>query len=38
MSISEAARLILEGGLVAFSGEARSLLGDARIREAYLGE
>ena len=23
---------------VAFSGEARSLLGDARIREAYLGE
>ena len=29
---------VLEGGLVAFSGEARSLLGDARIREAYLGE
>jgi branched-chain amino acid transport system ATP-binding protein len=29
---------VLEGGLVAFSGEARSLLGDPRIREAYLGE
>jgi branched-chain amino acid transport system ATP-binding protein len=29
---------VLEGGLVAFSGEARSLLGDSRIREAYLGE
>ncbi|MGZ5038805.1 MAG: ABC transporter ATP-binding protein [Usitatibacter sp.] len=29
---------VLEGGLVAFSGEARSLLGDARVREAYLGE
>ncbi len=29
---------VLEGGLVAFSGEARSLLGDPRIREVYLGE
>ncbi len=29
---------VLEGGLVAITGEARSLLGDPRIREAYLGE
>ena len=29
---------VLEGGLVSFSGEARQLLGDPRIREAYLGE
>lgn len=29
---------VLEGGLVSFSGDAKSLLGDARIREAYLGE
>ena len=29
---------VLEGGTVAFTGEARSLLGDPRIREAYLGE
>jgi branched-chain amino acid transport system ATP-binding protein len=29
---------VLEGGLVSISGEARSLLGDPRIREAYLGE
>ena len=29
---------VLEGGLVAVSGQARSLLGDPRIREAYLGE
>jgi branched-chain amino acid transport system ATP-binding protein len=29
---------VLDGGLIAFSGEARALLGDARIREAYLGE
>ena len=29
---------VLEGGLVSFSGEARALLGDPRIREAYLGE
>src|SRR5205809_1555050 len=29
---------VLEGGLVTISGEARSLLGDPRIREAYLGE
>jgi branched-chain amino acid transport system ATP-binding protein len=29
---------VLEGGLVAFSGEAASLLGDPRVREAYLGE
>jgi branched-chain amino acid transport system ATP-binding protein len=29
---------VLEGGLVAFSGESRGLLGDPRIREAYLGE
>src|SRR4051812_25302186 len=29
---------VLEGGMVAFSGEARSLLGDPRVREAYLGE
>ncbi len=29
---------VLEGGLVALSGEARTLLHDPRIREAYLGE
>jgi len=29
---------VLEGGVVSFSGEARTLLGDGRIREAYLGE
>ena len=29
---------VLEGGLVTLSGEARALLGDPRIREAYLGE
>jgi branched-chain amino acid transport system ATP-binding protein len=29
---------VLEGGLVTLSGAARSLLHDARIREAYLGE
>ena len=29
---------VLEGGLVAISGAAAGLLGDARIREAYLGE
>jgi branched-chain amino acid transport system ATP-binding protein len=29
---------VLEGGLVAFSGESAKLLGDARVREAYLGE
>ena len=29
---------VLEGGLVSVSGDARSLLHDARIREAYLGE
>jgi branched-chain amino acid transport system ATP-binding protein len=29
---------VLEGGLVAISGPAAGLLGDARIREAYLGE
>ena len=29
---------VLEGGLVSFSGEARALLGDPRVREAYLGE
>jgi branched-chain amino acid transport system ATP-binding protein len=29
---------VLEGGLIAISGESRSLLGDPRIREAYLGE
>jgi branched-chain amino acid transport system ATP-binding protein len=29
---------VLEGGLVAFSGQARALLGDPRVREAYLGE
>ena len=29
---------VLEGGLVSVSGEARTLLGDPRIREAYLGE
>ena len=29
---------VLEGGVVAITGEARSLLGDPRIREAYLGE
>jgi branched-chain amino acid transport system ATP-binding protein len=29
---------VLEGGLVSIAGEARSLLGNPRIREAYLGE
>jgi branched-chain amino acid transport system ATP-binding protein len=29
---------VLEGGLVTIAGEARTLLGDPRIREAYLGE
>jgi branched-chain amino acid transport system ATP-binding protein len=29
---------VLEGGVVALSGESKSLLGDPRIREAYLGE
>ncbi len=29
---------VLEGGVVTLTGEARSLLGDPRIREAYLGE
>jgi branched-chain amino acid transport system ATP-binding protein len=29
---------VLEGGLVAFSGRAADLLGDPRVREAYLGE
>ena len=29
---------VLEGGLVAFSGESQALLGDSRVREAYLGE
>ena len=29
---------VLEGGLVSFAGEAKSLLDDPRIREAYLGE
>jgi branched-chain amino acid transport system ATP-binding protein len=29
---------VLEGGLVTLTGEARSLLNDPRIREAYLGE
>ena len=29
---------VLEGGLVALSGEARSLLDNPKIREAYLGE
>ena len=29
---------VLESGAVAFSGEARALLGDARVRQAYLGE
>ena len=29
---------VLEGGVVAITGEARLLLGDSRIREAYLGE
>jgi branched-chain amino acid transport system ATP-binding protein len=29
---------VLEGGTVALSGEARALLGNPRIREAYLGE
>jgi branched-chain amino acid transport system ATP-binding protein len=29
---------VLEGGLVTLSGEARSLLDDPRVREAYLGE
>jgi branched-chain amino acid transport system ATP-binding protein len=29
---------VLEGGLVALSGEAGALLHDPRIRESYLGE
>ena len=29
---------VLEGGLVALAGDSKSLLGDPRIREAYLGE
>ncbi len=29
---------VLEGGLVTLQGEARALLGDPRVREAYLGE
>ena len=29
---------VLEGGTIGFTGEARALLGDPRIREAYLGE
>jgi len=29
---------VLDGGLVTISGPARSLLGDPRVREAYLGE
>jgi len=29
---------VLEGGLVAIAGQSRELLGDPRIREAYLGE
>ena len=29
---------VLEGGQVAFTGQARELLGDPRVREAYLGE
>jgi len=29
---------VLEGGLVSVSGEAKTILGDPRIREAYLGE
>jgi len=29
---------VLDGGLVTISGPARSLLGDSRVREAYLGE
>ena len=29
---------VLDGGLVTISGESRALLGDPRVREAYLGE
>jgi branched-chain amino acid transport system ATP-binding protein len=29
---------VMESGLIALAGEARSLLADARVREAYLGE
>ena len=29
---------VLEGGLATISGEAKTLLHDPRIREAYLGE
>jgi branched-chain amino acid transport system ATP-binding protein len=29
---------VLEGGLVTISGDSRALLGDPRVREAYLGE
>ena len=29
---------VLEGGVVTLSGEARSLLGNPQVRQAYLGE
>ncbi len=29
---------VLDGGTITISGESRALLGDARVREAYLGE
>jgi branched-chain amino acid transport system ATP-binding protein len=29
---------VLEGGLVTLAGDARTLLDDPRVREAYLGE
>jgi branched-chain amino acid transport system ATP-binding protein len=29
---------VLDGGLITISGESRALLGDPRVREAYLGE
>ncbi|MNC94483.1 High-affinity branched-chain amino acid transport ATP-binding protein LivF [compost metagenome] len=29
---------VMESGTIALAGEAKALLGDARVREAYLGE
>jgi branched-chain amino acid transport system ATP-binding protein len=29
---------VMESGAIALAGEARALLADARVREAYLGE
>jgi len=29
---------VMESGMITLSGEARALLADSRVREAYLGE